>query len=98
MNPSPGYVSGVGKYAEKDSVIVEILYACGAVPFVRTNVPQTLMVINVDSSDFVRLVDDISIVGRNLQPRLWTYPESIQSILDAGGILRWRRRINYHER
>ncbi|KAF8812123.1 amidase [Phlegmacium glaucopus] len=38
-----GYVSGVGKYAEKDSVIVEILYACGAVPFVRTNVPQTLM-------------------------------------------------------
>jgi hypothetical protein len=30
-------------------VIVEILYACGAVPFVRTNVPQTLMVVNRDS-------------------------------------------------
>ncbi|KAH9479411.1 Acetamidase [Psilocybe cubensis] len=38
-----GYVSGIGKYADKDSVIVEILYRCGAVPFVRTNVPQTLM-------------------------------------------------------
>ncbi|KDR80683.1 hypothetical protein GALMADRAFT_60825 [Galerina marginata CBS 339.88] len=38
-----GYVSGVGNYADNDSVIVEILYQCGAVPFVRTNVPQTLM-------------------------------------------------------
>lgn len=25
-------------------MIVEVLYKCGAVPFVRTNVPQTLMV------------------------------------------------------
>ncbi|KAF8906245.1 amidase signature domain-containing protein [Gymnopilus junonius] len=38
-----GYVSGIGDYAEEDSVIVQILYECGAVPFVRTNVPQTLM-------------------------------------------------------
>lgn len=42
----PGYVSGVGHYAEEDSVIVQVLYKCGAVPFVRTNVPQTLMVCN----------------------------------------------------
>ena len=27
-----------------DSVLVEVLYDVGAVPFVRTNVPQTLMV------------------------------------------------------
>ncbi|KAG6847006.1 hypothetical protein H0H93_010637, partial [Arthromyces matolae] len=38
-----GYVSWVGKYAESDCVLVELLYECGAVPFVRTNVPQTLM-------------------------------------------------------
>ncbi|KAF9461703.1 general amidase [Collybia nuda] len=38
-----GYAAWVGKYAELDCVIVEILYECGAVPFVRTNVPQTLM-------------------------------------------------------
>ncbi|KAF8196067.1 general amidase, partial [Pholiota molesta] len=38
-----GYVSGIGQYAQEDSVIVQILYDCGAVPFVRTNVPQTLM-------------------------------------------------------
>ncbi|KAG9017915.1 hypothetical protein FRB95_012773 [Tulasnella sp. JGI-2019a] len=38
-----GYVSWIGKLAEEDAVIVELLYACGAVPFVRTNVPQTLM-------------------------------------------------------
>ncbi|KAF8591875.1 general amidase [Ramaria rubella] len=38
-----GYVSWVGKYAERDATLVEILYEQGAVPFVRTNVPQTLM-------------------------------------------------------
>lgn len=37
-------MSGIGQYADRDSVIVEILYKCGAVPFVRSNVPQTLMV------------------------------------------------------
>lgn len=38
-----GYVSWIGKYASRDAVLVEILYEAGAVPFVRTNVPQTLM-------------------------------------------------------
>ncbi|KAJ3501673.1 hypothetical protein NLJ89_g9232 [Agrocybe chaxingu] len=38
-----GYASGIGKYADKDCTIVEILHECGVVPFVRTNVPQTLM-------------------------------------------------------
>ncbi|KAG2366570.1 general amidase [Suillus spraguei] len=30
-------------YAEKNAVLVDILIECGAVPFVRTNIPQTLM-------------------------------------------------------
>lgn len=34
----------IGDFATKDSVLVEILHELGAVPFVRTNVPQTLMV------------------------------------------------------
>ncbi|KAG8958714.1 hypothetical protein FRC03_008860 [Tulasnella sp. 419] len=38
-----GYVSWVGEYANHDAVIVEILHEMGAVPFVRTNVPQSLM-------------------------------------------------------
>ncbi|TFY81574.1 hypothetical protein EWM64_g2435 [Hericium alpestre] len=38
-----GYASWIGKYSEKDSVLTEILYDCGAVLYVRTNVPQTLM-------------------------------------------------------
>ncbi|KIJ25609.1 hypothetical protein M422DRAFT_55911 [Sphaerobolus stellatus SS14] len=38
-----GYVSWIGNYAEKDATLVEILYEQGAVPFVRTNIPQTLM-------------------------------------------------------
>ena len=39
-----GYVSWIGKYADKNAVLVDILLECGAVPFVRTNIPQTLMV------------------------------------------------------
>ena len=39
-----GYASWIGDVAETDSVLVEILYELGAVPFVRTNVPQTLIV------------------------------------------------------
>ncbi|KAF7347634.1 Amidase domain-containing protein [Mycena venus] len=38
-----GYVSWVGQFAEKNSVLVDILESLGAVPFVKTNVPQTLM-------------------------------------------------------
>lgn len=39
-----GYVAWIGDYSQEDSVLVQILYDLGAVPFVRTNVPQTLMV------------------------------------------------------
>ncbi|KAI0051681.1 general amidase [Auriscalpium vulgare] len=38
-----GYVSWVGRIAEKNAVLADILIDCGAVPYVRTNVPQTLM-------------------------------------------------------
>jgi amidase len=39
-----GYVSWIGKVAERDASLTEILIECGAVLYVRTNVPQTLMV------------------------------------------------------
>ena len=39
-----GYVSWIGRVAERDAVLTEILTECGAVPYVRTNLPQTLMV------------------------------------------------------
>lgn len=39
-----GYVSWIGVSAERDALIVTILYEAGAVPFVKTNLPQTLMV------------------------------------------------------
>ncbi|TFY53149.1 hypothetical protein EVJ58_g9615 [Rhodofomes roseus] len=38
-----GYAGWIGRYADADCVLVEILHEQGAVPFVRTNVPQTLM-------------------------------------------------------
>ena len=39
-----GYVSWIGKVAERNASLTEILLECGAVLYVRTNVPQTLMV------------------------------------------------------
>jgi amidase len=39
-----GYVSWIGKVAERNASLTEILIECGAVLYVRTNVPQTLMV------------------------------------------------------
>ncbi|KAJ8481087.1 hypothetical protein ONZ45_g15432 [Pleurotus djamor] len=42
-----GYAAWIGEYAESDCVLVEMLYELGAVPFVRTNVPQTLMVTTI---------------------------------------------------
>ncbi|QRV80632.1 amidase [Ceratobasidium sp. AG-Ba] len=38
-----GYVANIGDFATENAVLVDILYELGAVPFVRTNVPQTLM-------------------------------------------------------
>ncbi|KIK70773.1 hypothetical protein GYMLUDRAFT_32823 [Collybiopsis luxurians FD-317 M1] len=38
-----GYVSWVGRYAERNAVLTDILEDAGAVPFVKTNIPQTLM-------------------------------------------------------
>ncbi|KAI3614572.1 general amidase, partial [Moniliophthora roreri] len=37
------YVSRVGKVAQKNAVLVEILVSLGAVPYVKTNSPQTVM-------------------------------------------------------
>jgi len=43
LETTMGYVSWIGNYADKNAVLVDILEECGAIPFVRTNVPQTLM-------------------------------------------------------
>ncbi|OCH94227.1 general amidase [Obba rivulosa] len=43
METIMGYAGWIGRRAETDSVLVELLHECGAVPFVRTNVPQTLI-------------------------------------------------------
>jgi hypothetical protein len=50
-----GYAARVGQYADDDCVLVQLLYSCGAVPFVRTNVPQTLMVSRNSGRIFVFL-------------------------------------------
>ncbi|PPQ91994.1 hypothetical protein CVT25_004650 [Psilocybe cyanescens] len=40
---SQGYVSWINQYPEKSSVLADILESCGAVLYVKTNIPQTLM-------------------------------------------------------
>ncbi|GJE86082.1 general amidase [Phanerochaete sordida] len=43
LETTMGWVSWIGKFSEHDAVVVQIIYDAGAVPFVRTNIPQTLM-------------------------------------------------------
>ncbi|GFO03927.1 fatty-acid amide hydrolase 1-like [Plakobranchus ocellatus] len=38
-----GMAGGIGKDCEEDSVIVKVIKLQGAVPFVRTNIPQTML-------------------------------------------------------
>jgi amidase len=38
-----GYVGWIGKYDTEDSVLVALLHKAGAVFYVKTSVPQTLM-------------------------------------------------------
>ncbi|ESK92480.1 general amidase [Moniliophthora roreri MCA 2997] len=52
-----GYVAWIGNYAESNCVLVDILYECGAVLFVRTNVPQTLMWGETHNNVFGRTVN-----------------------------------------
>lgn len=54
-----GYVSWVGKYATEDSVIVTLLYKAGAVFYVKTSVPQTLMICETINN----------VIGRTVNPR-----------------------------
>ncbi|KAH6862570.1 acetamidase [Alternaria alternata] len=56
---SMGYVSWLGKYDEKDSVLTELLRKAGAVFYVKTSVPQTLMVCETVNN----------IIGRTTNPR-----------------------------
>jgi hypothetical protein len=54
-----GYVSWVGKYATEDSVIVTLLYKAGAVFYVKTSVPQALMICETINN----------VIGRTVNPR-----------------------------
>lgn len=54
-----GYVSWIGKKAEEDSVLVTLLLKAGAVLYVKTSVPQSLM-----TGETVN-----NIIGRTTNPR-----------------------------
>ncbi|OBZ80081.1 Acetamidase, partial [Grifola frondosa] len=43
LETTMGYAAWIGAYATDDAVLVKLLLQCGAVLYVRTNVPQTLM-------------------------------------------------------
>ncbi|NXV13578.1 VDHAP protein, partial [Cepphus grylle] len=48
---SGGMVKFLGQVIEEDSVIVQVLKSQGAIPFVKTNIPQTM--INYDCSNLI---------------------------------------------
>lgn len=54
-----GYVAWIGKYEEDDSVLTSLLHKAGAVFYIKTSVPQSLMVCETVNN----------IIGRTLNPR-----------------------------
>lgn len=89
IDDSLGYVALIGKPAEDDSAIVKLLVQNGAVLYVKTNVPQTLMV-RMPSVFLRGLITSIPvIVGGNLEQRLWAHCESTQQKLYLRRVL-WR--------
>jgi hypothetical protein len=54
-----GYVSWIGKYDKENSVLVDMLQKAGAVFYVKTSVPQSLMVCETVNN----------IIGRTVNPR-----------------------------
>nr|BAB84516.1 acetamidase [Monascus purpureus] len=59
LETSMGYVSWLGKYETRDSILTALLRKAGAVFYVKTSVPQTLMVCETINN----------ITGRTLNPR-----------------------------
>jgi amidase len=59
LETSMGYVAWLGKYETEDSVLTAILRKAGAVLYVKTNVPQSLMVCESLNN----------ITGRTVNPR-----------------------------
>ncbi|KAF2036198.1 acetamidase [Setomelanomma holmii] len=59
LETSMGYVSWLGKHDEEDSVLTALLRKAGAVFYVKTSVPQTLMVCETVNN----------IIGRTTNPR-----------------------------
>lgn len=59
LETSMGYVSWLGKYETEDSVLVTLLRNAGAVFYVKTNVPQSLMVCETVNN----------VIGRTVNPR-----------------------------
>lgn len=54
-----GYVAWIGKYETDESVLVTLLHQAGAVFYVKTSVPQSLMVCETLNN----------IIGRTVNPR-----------------------------
>lgn len=71
-----GYVAWVGKYDTENSILVDLLLKAGAVFYVKTNVPQSLMVCETINNVIGRTVNpSMSSVSsgyrRNLMPRVY---------------------------
>ncbi|KAI9158302.1 amidase-6 [Paramyrothecium foliicola] len=59
LETTMGYVDWIGKYETSDSILVTLLYKAGAVLYVKTSVPQSLMVCETINN----------ITGRTVNPR-----------------------------
>ncbi|TFL04643.1 amidase signature domain-containing protein [Pterulicium gracile] len=84
-----GYAAWIGERAESDCVLVETLYQLGAVPFTRTNVPQTLMGGETSSNVFWSDNESVQPVLHPWRLFRWSMKGSCLGVgTDIGGSLR----------
>jgi len=61
LETTMGYAAWIGKFATEDAALVQLLTDCGAILYVRTNVPQTLMWGETHNNVFGRTLHPYSI-------------------------------------
>jgi amidase len=68
-----GYVAWIGKYDTTNSVLVDLLLKAGAVFYVKTSVPQSLMVCETVNN----------VIGRTVNPRASSLPDLRYLVLNC---------------
>jgi len=97
LDCNAGFVSWVGRVAQEDALILKILWEAGAVFYVRTTEPQTIVCLSMSciaSLHIGKVANPITDAPGDEQQPLWRYGQSVQSTPHFWWLFRWGRCID----